>query len=347
MKFLNINIPLNTIYCKDLSDFYQNIRMTGNIKLNVSSLGELVENGITRVSVAIGVFDGVHRGHQLLLKQLAEMAGKNNSVPVAMTFYPHPRAVLNPQNPPPLLISPWKRICLLHNYGAEAVVTLSFSQSFAEQSPEKFMEKCLHSPEVTICGLCVGEKWRFGAKGSGGIDLLEKMSVEEGFDFAAVPELVMNGEVVSSTSVRRAVAGGKLSEAAEMLGRNYSLAGIVERGHQDATRDLQHPTANLNIQYGVLPPCGVYAARAFINGRKYTAAVNVGVSPTYNRPDEKKVRLEVHCINFSEDIYGGKVEVELLEYIREERCFLSPGELKKQIETDLERIIQIVGIQGV
>jgi riboflavin kinase/FMN adenylyltransferase len=320
------------------------MKIKKNENLNVSSLGELVENDIDRVSIAIGVFDGVHRGHQLLLKELVEMAGKNNSVPVAMTFYPHPRAVLNPQNPPPLLISPSKRISLLHDYGMQAVVTLPFSQSFAEQTPEKFIKQCLHSPGIKICGLCVGEKWRFGAKGAGGIDLLEKMSVEDGFDFAAVRESVIDGEVVSSTGIRRAIAGGKLSEAAQMLGRNYSLAGIVEKGYHDASRDLQHPTANLNIQYGVLPPCGVYAARAFINGRKYTAAVNIGVSPTYNRPGEKKIRLEVHCIDFSEDIYGSSVEVELLEYIREERCFLSPGELKKQIEADLKKVVRVVGI---
>lgn len=318
--------------------------MTKSKNLNVSSLGELVENGIKRVSIAIGVFDGVHRGHQLLLRQLTEMAGKNDSVPAAMTFYPHPRAVLEPHNPPPLLISPSKRISLLHDYGMQAVVTLPFSQSFAEQSPQEFIRKCLHSPEIRICGLCVGEKWRFGAGGAGGIELLEQMSVKDGFDFAAVPEFIINGELVSSTGIRRAIAGGKLSEAAAMLGRNYSLVGSVEKGHQDAGRDLQHPTANLSIRYGVLPPCGVYAARAFINGRKYTAAVNVGVSPTYNRPEEKKVRFEVHCLDFSEDIYGRSVEVELLEYIREERCFLSPGELKKQIEADLERIVEIVGI---
>ena len=125
-------------------------------ELNVNSLGELVENGIRRLSVAIGVFDGVHRGHQLLLEKLVAMAKKNNSIPVAMTFYPHPRTILNPQNPPPLLISPAKRISLLHRYGMEAVVTLSFSKSFADQSPEDFIKKCLHSQGVEIVA-CVLE----------------------------------------------------------------------------------------------------------------------------------------------------------------------------------------------
>ncbi len=311
-------------------------------ELNVSSLGELVENGISRVSVAIGVFDGVHRGHQLLLKQLVEMAEKNNSTPIAMTFYPHPRAILTPKSPPPLLISPAKRIRLLHRYGMQAVVTLSFSQSFAEQSPDEFIKKCLHSSNIKICGLCVGNNWRFGAKGTGKIDLLEKMAQEDNFDFAAVKEFISRGTVVSSTSIRRLIASGQLADAAEMLGRHYSLTGIVEAGHQDAARDLNYPTANFNIQHGVLPPCGVYAGKAFVSGKTRIAAVNIGTSPTYNRPDKNKIRLEAHFIDFSGDIYGQTVEIELLEYLREERCFLSPSELKQQIKIDLERIIKIV-----
>ena len=171
------------------------------------------------------------------------------------------------------------------------------------------------------------------------------MAEEDNFDFAAVNEFIINGDIVSSTSVRRVIASGQLSDAAEMLGRHYSLTGIVEKGHQDAAKDLGHPTANLNIQYGVLPPCGVYAARASVKGKKYIAAVNVGVSPTYNRSGKREIRLEVHFVDFSDDIYGQTVEVELLEYLREERCFFSPAELKKQIEIDLERIIKIISMQ--
>ena len=261
-----------------------------------------------------------------------------------MTFYPHPRAILTPQKPPPLLISPEKRIGLLHYYGMRAVVTLSFSKSFAEQSPEEFIKNCLHSPDMKICGLCVGKNWRFGAKGAGKIALLAKMAQKDNFDFAAVKEAVSDGTVVSSTSIRRAIASGQLAVAAEMLGRPYSLTGIVEKGHQDAGRDLKHPTANLDIQYGVLPPCGVYAGRAFINGKMRIAAVNIGTSPTYNRPGEHKIRIEAHFLDFSDNLYGQTVEVELLKYLREERCFLSPSELKQQIEIDLERIVKIADI---
>ena len=122
----------------------------------------------------------------------------------------------------------------------------------------------------------------------------------------------------------------QLNDAAEMLGRNYSLTGIVEKGYHVATRDFNHPTANLNIQYGVLPPCGVYAARSFLDGEMRTAAVNIGISPTYNRPGKKKIRVEAHFLDFSDDIYGRTVEIELLEYLREERCFFSPAETQKR-----------------
>lgn len=312
-----------------------------NNELNVSSLGELLNHGIKRVSIAIGVFDGVHRGHQLLLEKLVKMAEKNDSVPIAMTFYPHPRAILNPQSPPPLLISPAKRISLLHKYGMKAVVTLSFSKSFAEQSPNEFINSCLHSANLDICGLCVGSNWRFGAKGAGSVDLLLDMAQKEKFDFAAVEEYVMNGDIVSSTSIRRAIASGKLAEADDMLGRNYTLAGIVERGYQDATNKLEHPTANIDIQYGVMPPCGVYAGRAMIEGKLRTAAINIGTAPTFDRPGEKRIRLEAHFIDYDGDVYGKLIEVELLEYLREERCFRSPVELKAQIEQDLKRIDQV------
>jgi riboflavin kinase/FMN adenylyltransferase len=165
---------------------------------------------------------------------------------------------------------------------------------------------------------------------------------DDNFDFVGVDELILNGDVVSSTGIRRRIASGQLAEVREMLGRHYSLTGIVGKGHQDAAKDLNSPTANLDIQYGVLPPTGVYAGRAFVKGKSYVAAVNIGISPTYNRSEKEKVRLEAHLLGFSGNLYGQVMEVELLEYLREERCFLSPLELKEQIKIDLGQIKKIV-----
>ncbi|MFA7231594.1 MAG: riboflavin biosynthesis protein RibF [Victivallaceae bacterium] len=313
--------------------------MGGQLRtVNVTSLDALASNGITRACIAIGVFDGVHCGHQLLIKTLTAMADEHNATPVALTFYPHPREVLSPENPPPLLVPPWKRIDLLHYYGAEAVVTLSFSASFARQSPEDFIRNCLYSPRVEIKGICVGSNWRFGANGSGGIEVLEHYAAQGHFAFQAVDELAVDGMPVSSTSIRRAIASGLLNNAEKMLGRPYSLCGIVEKGHSVAGRELGSPTANLKVSYGVMPPAGVYAATAVFDDRRMLAAVNIGNSPTYNRPEDANGRLEVHIINFYGNIYGKMMEIEFHEYLREERCFSSPSELKVQVIKDIEQI---------
>ncbi|QSH40423.1 riboflavin biosynthesis protein RibF [Lentisphaerota bacterium ZTH] len=310
--------------------------------LNVTSLDALAEHGIKRVCVAIGVFDGVHKGHQLLLRQLVEMARLQNAAPVAMTFYPHPRAVLFPNNPPPLLVSPDRRIRLLHEYGAEAVVTLSFSESFARQTPDEFIRNCLHTPRVEIKGLCVGREWRFGASGTGDVEMLHDLARKNNFVFAAVNELLQDNVAVSSTSIRRAIAAGLLQKAAAMLGRPYTLSGRVKKGHQVAGSELGHPTANLKIKYGVLPPCGVYAAKACVNHSYFPAGVNIGVSPTYNRPEDKSIRVEAHLLDHNGNIYGRQMELALLEYLREERCFSTPAELKMQIDQDIDEIRKIV-----
>ncbi len=317
--------------------------ITNNKLINTTSLDALAENEISRVCLAIGVFDGVHRGHQLLLEKLRQMAIRTNSVPVALTFYPHPRAVLAPERAPALLMPPYKRIEMLHNYGANAVVTISFSTVFASQTPEEFIRNCLHSPRIEIKGICVGSKWRFGAGGKGNIDLLRNFAQKGHFEFCSVPELIVNGIEVSSTAIRRSIASGRLDDTNMMLGRPYCLCGVVESGHKIAGRELNYPTANLKLNYGILPPDGVYAACAHIGGKNIAAAVNIGVSPTYTRQgNDSPRRVEVHIIEFNDNIYHRSLEVELLSYLREERCFSSPLELKRQIKQDIKRILQIM-----
>jgi len=310
--------------------------------IDVPSLDALTEHGIKDACVAIGVFDGVHRGHQLLIKNLLAMSDKHHCTPAALTFFPHPREVINPENPPPLLMPPFKKVELLHHYGIKAVVTIPFSREFSAQTPEEFIKNCLHSSRVKIRGICVCSKWRFGAGGSGDSSVLHSFADRGHFDFETVDELVMGDSIVSSTSIRRAISAGLLAQAGEMLGRPYSLCGIVEKGYHVAGPELAHPTANLKITYGVLPPDGVYAASAIVGDRRYPAAVNIGVSPTYNRPDDKSRRLEVHIIDFDRDLYGASIEVELIQYLREERCFLNSAMLKSQIIKDVEDIKQII-----
>lgn len=317
--------------------------MTDRKYINVASIDDLAEKGIKQIAVAIGVFDGVHTGHQLLIKKLVEMAKDLKAVPVAMTFHPHPREILRPDSPPVLLIPPEKKVELLHKYGAEAVVTVPFTKELSLMSGQGFMDKYLLGSNVRLCGICVGSKWKFGAGASSGVDFLKKTAYEKGFRFEGVGELIIDGKPVSSTQIRKAISGGRLDEAQKMLGRHYSLSGEVESGHRIAGEKLECPTANLKITYGVIPPNGVYAGMAMYEGKKYPAALAVGVSPTLTPLSERHQRIEAHLIDFHGDIYGRHLEVEFFRYMREERCFSSVEELKNQIKEDVKHIKSLMG----
>jgi len=285
--------------------------------------------------MALGVFDGVHRGHQRILEALRTQAARHGVKAIAVTFDPHPRAVLAPDQAPPLLMPLEERIRYLRRYGADEVMILSFDRDFANLAPATFLERLLQYPEGRrVHALVVGSGWRFGVRGSGDREFLEREAAHFHYEFTAVEELEYHGAVVSSTAIRKFALAGQLEEAAAMLGRPYALYGTVEAGFQAASHDLGHPTANLKINGGVLPPDGVYAARVF--GRP--AAVNIGVAPTYRNLNGMRRRVEAHILDWTEDLYGRELEVELLSFLREERTFPNPAELRRQIESDVAEI---------
>lgn len=305
-------------------------------RISVDSLDALRNFGITKISIAIGVFDGVHCGHMRLLDELFSLCEQTDSEPVVLTFHPHPRKVLNPDSHPSLLISQHKKHRLMWDYGVKAVITLPFTKDFAMLLPEEFINRSFAASSVEIRGICVGKGWRFGRDGSGGVEILEKYAKDGHFDFRSVNEKEKNGKIVSSTFVRRAVASGFLEDAELMLGRRITLEGHIIRGRKIAGKELSHPTANLKIDYGVLPPDGVYSGIVKIDKSEYLSAVAVGTAPTCSNAE--KSRLEIHIIDFEEDIYDKNLELELIDYIREERCFPNKFELKKQIEEDIKLI---------
>jgi riboflavin kinase / FMN adenylyltransferase len=310
--------------------------------INVSALEELAQYNIKRVFLAIGVFDGVHLGHQKLLSELVAAAAAVEAVPVVMTFYPHPRQILHPGQHPVLLLPPERKIDLLHEYGAKAVTTLHFDATLAGLEPEEFLHQCLGCDQVELAGICVGSNWRFGAMGKGDSALLEQYAADGHFAFQAVSELKLAQDIiVSSTAIRRAISFGLLDDAAAMLGRHYRLCGNIISGHGVAGRELAHPTANLKVDFGVLPPAGVYAARAFIGGKEFMAAVDIGISPTYDRPEDRSGRIEAHLLNFCASIRGQHLEIEPVKWLREERCFASPAQLRAQISADVMQVKEI------
>ncbi len=309
--------------------------------IDVITVSSLAGFGLKKVVLAIGVFDGIHLGHQLLLQQLLEMGRELDAAPCALTFFPHPRQVLVPDKAPPLLLPPEEKTRLLHQFGMEAVVTIPFTREFASQSPDDFIDNCICSQTVEVVGIAVGANWHFGQGGKGGIADLSRIAAVRNIRLTAVEEMTIDGQIISSTAIRRAIAGGVLDRAAAFLGRNYSLFGEVCHGYRIASTELQHPTANLAIEYGILPPNGVYAGLVHIDGRKLTAAVNIGECPTFNRANAE-VRVEVHVLDFHEDLYGKKIELELVHYLREERTFSDAEALKQQIIADVRQIRQLI-----
>ncbi len=290
-----------------------------------------------RFVLGIGVFDGVHSGHRRIMEAAVRLAEENDAVPAALTFDPHPRAVLRPDEPPLLLQSLDERIRMLRAVGAEQVWVVRFSRELSLLPPEEFFDLITSISGVEVVGIAVGRQWRFGRGGSGDTALLERCCAERGLKLAAVPEVRMNGRVVSSSAIRQAISAGRLEEAAQLLGRPYRLVGVVEGGYQAASTKLACPTANLAFHAGVLPPDGVYAARAFVAKEPHPAVVNIGFAPTFGWENARR-RVEVHLLDFSGNLYGTQLGVEFLRHLREERTFADPSELKRQISCDLRQV---------
>ncbi len=310
-----------------------------------TSVQELEAFGLTDLSIAIGVFDGVHIGHQKLLKELLRLSSETSSTPVAITFYPHPRQVLMPDNPPPLLLPPEEKYRRLRQFGVAAVVAIPFDEKFAALSPERFIVECLYSKNIRLQGVCVGKHWRFGAGGSGNTALLEEMSKSHSFHFSPVDEVEIDGETVSSTAIRFAVSKGDLAKASLYLGTPYVIYGKVVHGYGVAGKELNCPTANMDIQYGVLPPRGVYAARLSIEDGKsgLAAVVNVGTAPTFHSYGKQEcIRTEVHLLDGTYDLYGKNVVLEPVAFLRAEQYFSSAVNLRKQIERDIQQAMSIL-----
>ena len=298
------------------------------------------ENGAppSAVVLGIGVFDGVHLGHRRIIAEVAESARRLDAVPVAVTFFPHPREVLCPDSPPRLLLPPEERLRRLRDAGARGIGIIDFSECIAATSPEDFLSGILSGPSA-IRGICVGTRWRFGRNGAGDTKFLSSSLAGREVIFNAVPELEIDGEQVSSSVIRDAIAAGELAKAGRMMGAPVCLYGEVEPGFHEATDILKAPTANLRVDYGVLPPDGVYATWAIVDGRRHPSVTNIGVAPTFGRGNERRV--ETHLFDFSGDLYRRALTVELQCKLRDELRFPSPAELKRPIAVDRMRALEI------
>ncbi|MEY2601953.1 MAG: riboflavin kinase / adenylyltransferase [Verrucomicrobiota bacterium] len=290
------------------------------------------------VFLAIGVFDGVHRGHQAVISTSANHAGAVNGTPVVVTFDPHPEKVLRPAVAPHLLTATQHKIALIRALGVEHLLIISFDKQFAATEPEDFVQKLVaHSKPLRE--ICVGHEWSFGKNRRGNLELLKKLGANSDFDVVGIPPVKINGAVVSSTAIREAVEKGDLTKAAEMLGREYTILGTVTHG-DNLGKKIGFPTANLSAHSEQFPPNGVYAAEARIEGELHRGVINLGTRPTVSGGKSERV-LEIHLFDFNRDIYGRDVEVRFLKFLRAEKKFENLDALVQQIRQDVEQARQL------
>src|SRR5229473_405786 len=283
--------------------------------------------------LTLGVFDGLHLGHQLIMQTVGERARAAGAVPTVITFEPHPREVLHPESAPPLLQTFDQKIEALGVLGIEQTIVIHFDMSFAQTRAEDFLRTVivdrLHAKEVYLgCGFA------FGHGREGNIDLLRTVSKSLGFFADEVPELRLRGRRVSSSRIRELLQEGKVNIARRMLGRPYGVEGRVVRGAERGAT-LGFPTANLHPQNRVIPRNGVYVTSALIEGQWRRSVTNVGTRPTFESAAATSV--ETFVMNYSGDLYGDVVRVRFLHRLREEKKFNSIDELKSQIERDVGR----------
>ncbi|MEO5713412.1 MAG: bifunctional riboflavin kinase/FAD synthetase [Luteolibacter sp.] len=291
-------------------------------------LEELPELGVP-LHLALGVFDGVHIGHQEVISRAVKAAASDGGMAGLITFDPHPIRVIAPAKAPTSLLATLNHKAeIVRDLGVELFIPLHFDAAFAQMEAFEFLEKLCAAPVRTIA---VGEDWRFGHNRSGDVPFLVREAELRGFLLEAVPPVMLDGDRISSTRIRQAIRDGNLADAARMLGRPYSVSGTVVEGKK-LGRTIGFPTANIATGDAQLPPDGVWVVRVlFTDGRKLGAVANLGMRPTV---DGSTRSLEVHLFDFSDDLYDQELEIQFKKHLRPEIKFPSLDALRAQIQRD-------------
>ena len=280
--------------------------------------------------VALGTFDGLHRGHLDVIgtaKQEAEHTGAKLAV---FTFSNHPLEWINPAHVPVALVTPAVKLQLLESLGVDVLIDIPFNQLVADLLPQQFLERL---SALNYSCLVVGENFTYGQRGVGNVYTLAASAQAMGFKLIVRKLVSNNGTIISSTEIRRLITAGEVQQAAKMLGRSYSISGIVAHGNERG-RLLGYPTANLELvdAHVAIPLGGVYAVRAYVDGGVYGGMANIGKNPTFG--DVEKPRLETNIFGFSGDIYGKTLTIEFVQRIRGEVRFAGIDALKAQLAQD-------------
>jgi riboflavin kinase/FMN adenylyltransferase len=292
-----------------------------------------IDAGSRPACLAIGFFDGVHLGHQQVIKQTIADARQHEAVAVIITFDRHPNSVVAPNRIPALIYSLPQKLRAIAATGADSLLLIHFDEAFSRTPAEDFIRSVARDLG-RIQSLCVGANFVFGHKRSGNVSLLQTLGEQMKFTVHGLAAVSLDGKAVSSTRIREAISAGDLDAAGQMLGRSYALAGTVIRGEQMGRR-LGFPTANLDVTGLVLPPNGVYAVHADAKGKRYRAVLNIGTRPTLNS-NELRLSVEAHLLDYEGDLYGEELELSFVDRLRDERKFPSVSALQAQISLDIQ-----------
>ncbi|MGB6068675.1 MAG: bifunctional riboflavin kinase/FAD synthetase [Desulfomonilaceae bacterium] len=283
-------------------------------------------------SVALGNFDGVHLGHQEILRRTVETAHQKGRESVVYTFDPHPRLVLNTAPEVPRITTPRERADILEHLGIDVLILAEFTKEFASQSAEEFVENVLVE-ELGTRNLFIGENYRFGKGRTGSPQTLKKMAPELGFVVHVVPPVKVEGVVVSSSRIREYLMQGQIGQANTLLGREFTIEGRVIHGHHRG-KGLGFPTANIRPEVKLHPPEGVYAVYCRVGETMHLGVMNIGYNPTFRG---RRVSYEVYIFDFDRDLYGEIIRVYLVDRLRAEMTFSRVDDLKAQIREDVIR----------
>ncbi len=285
-----------------------------------------------KVCLGIGFFDGIHLGHQQIIRQTIADARRHEGTALVVTFDQHPNTIVAPSRVPPLIYPLWRKIEVMEEMGADAVLLIRFDESFSRQTGPDFIRQLSgHLPPIH--SLCVGANFVFGHQRTGTVQTLKELGENIRFTVHGLSAVSLDERPVSSTRIRETIARGDLDAASQMLGRAYSICGPVVHG-DGLGRQLGFPTINVGVSGLILPPHGVYGAHVRINRRDRRAVLNIGTRPTLGNP-VPELRVEAHLIDFEGDLYGSNVEVILADHLRPERRFNSTNELREQIARDI------------
>jgi len=291
--------------------------------------------------LTIGVFDGVHLGHKYLISQLMEQAQQQNLLSGVVTFRQHPREVLSPRTKLPFLTNLTEKVNLLKDEGIDAIVTLSFTRELAGLTADQFV--ALLKKYLRMRGLIIGPDFALGRRREGNADTLSKLGRDMNFVVTVIPPMTVNGEVVSSTAIRNALAEGNMKRVTNLIGHSFSLQGRVTTGVGRGS-GLGFPTTNLEVDpKQALPADGVYATWAHFDDQAYQSVTNIGQQPTFGGNGRT---VETYILNYNGNLYGCELKIDVVARLRDEKRFDTVEDLKKQIAEDVKQGIAILDSRG-